>query len=356
MAKPEQVQKTIQLFEKLGSFLTEFLAIKSTEKKAFQNEMQHDLYQRISYAKHHNAWFTEEEIDYCLATWSHVLTKDNLGHWLAPYSLPHPKSARIGLVLAGNVPLVGLHDLLCALVAGHSVIAKYSSKDQLLMEWVVQFFIHEDPSFGAKIQLTKETLKGFDAVIATGSNNTARYFEYYFRNKPHIIRKNRNSAAILTGDETTADFSNLAEDIFRYFGLGCRSVSKLWVPKEYDFTAFFEGIYHKKTLLQHDKYTSNYDYNKAVYLMSSEKLLDNGFIILKQDQGLSSPIGCLFYEYYSSTQELEARLDAQQDSLQCVVGNTSFSRYIDTEFGTSQQPHLWHYADGIDTMDFLLKL
>lgn len=356
MAKPDKVQSTISSLQQLGNSLGEFLQEYSKENPSFKDELHFELKDHIHLAKHHNSWFTEEEVLFCLQSWSRALTKEKLNTWLAEYTFKEAASKRIGLVLAGNIPLVGLHDVICVLLSGNDVVAKYSSKDRLLIQWIVQFLIREDASFAKRIELTKDQLSNFDAVIATGSNNTARYFEYYFRNKPSIIRKNRNSIAVLSGKETVSDFANLAEDIFRYFGLGCRSVSKLMVPKDYDFTAFFEGIFHKKELLQHDKYTNNYDYNKAVYLMSSIKLFDNGFVILKEDKGMSSPIGCIFYEFYQTKEDLENWITQQQDHLQCVVGNPEFSPKIDTRFGQSQHPQLWDYADGIDTLKFLFKL
>jgi len=356
MAKPDQVKTTINSLVQLGKSLSEFVQNHTQQKSSFQDELQLELLQHIQFAKHHNAWFTEDEVLFCLKSWSEALTEEKLNQWLDRYAFTKVQPKRIGLVLAGNIPLVGLHDVICVLLSGNDVVAKYSSKDKLLIHWIVKFLIREDISFESRIELTKDQLKNIDAVIATGSNNTARYFEYYFRNKPHIIRKNRNSLAILTGKETSEDFTALAEDIFRYFGLGCRSVSKLMVPKGYDFVPFFEGIFHKKGLLHHDKYTNNYDYNKAVYLMSSVKLLDNGFVILKEDASHSSPIGCLFYEFYESKENLKNRIKHEREQLQCVVGDLGFLDQIDTAFGETQEPELWDYADGIDTLDFLLKL
>ena len=356
MAKPDRVQSTINSLIKLGESLHVFLEQNKLDDPIFEDELHQELALHVQNAKHHNAWFTEDEVLFCLNSWSKALTENNLNEWLKDYNFKDTEPKLVGLVLAGNVPLVGLHDIICVLISGHHVIAKYSSKDKLLIHWVAKFLIREDASFTSRILLTESQLKNFDAVIATGSNNTARYFEYYFRKKPNIIRKNRNSIAVLSGKETQEDFANLAEDIFRYFGLGCRSVSKLMVPKGYNFTSFYEGIFHKQTVLQHDKYTNNYDYNKAVYLMSSVKLFDNNFVILKEDQSLSSPIGCLFYEFYEDQQSLESWITHNEEKLQCVVGNQDFSPKINVAFGQSQHPQLWDYADGIDTLDFLLKL
>jgi hypothetical protein len=207
------------------------------------------------------------------------------------------------------------------------------------------------PEFENRIKFTEDRLSDFDAVIATGSNNTARYFEYYFKGKPSIIRKNRNSVALLTGKESKEELDALGEDIFRYFGLGCRNVSKLYVPKEYDFDNFFKAIYPWNTLLNSAKYANNYDYNKAVYLMSEFKLLENGFLILKKDESFGSPIATLFYEEYEDEKDLQEKLQQNKENLQCVVG-----REAEVDFGQTQHPKLWDYADGVDTLKFLEEL
>ncbi|MGB0880932.1 MAG: acyl-CoA reductase, partial [Polaribacter sp.] len=201
---------------------------------------------------------------------------------------------------------------------------------------------------------TEEKLENFDAVIATGSNNTARYFEYYFKNKPNIIRKNRNSVAILKGDETIQDFENLSDDIFSYFGLGCRSVSKLYVPKNYNFDTFFKGMYAKKEIISNVKYANNYDYNKAVYLMSEFDLLENGFLMIKEDESYSSPIATIFYEYYDNLIDLKIKLYEDREKIQCIVSKD----FIENEvaFGQTQNPNLWEYADGINTLKFLSSI
>jgi hypothetical protein len=197
-------------------------------------------------------------------------------------------------------------------------------------------------------------LEGFDAVIATGSNNTSRYFEYYFKKKPSIIRKNRNSVAVLNGKETTEDLIALGEDIFRYFGLGCRNVSKLFVPKGYEFKTFFEAIYEYKDVIFYERYANNYDYNKAVFLMSLYKLLDNEFLTLKEDASYSSPISSVFYEYYDTIEEIKTKLEEDAEQIQCVVSNNLIDNSI--SFGQTQKPMLWDYADNVDTIKFLLKL
>ena len=256
--------------------------------------------------------------------------------------------------MAGNIPLVGFHDFLSVLISGHKVLVKTSSNDQHLIKFLANYLISIEPELADRITFTDGKLENFDAVIATGSNNTARYFEYYFKNKPSIIRKNRNSIAILNGNESHEDLVNLGEDIFRYFGLGCRNVSKLFVPKGYSFDAFFRAIFEYQDVIHYEKYSNNYDYNKAVFLMSNFKLLDNGFLTLKEDSSYSSPISSIFYEYYDSLSDLKSRLKNDEDQIQCIVSNDLTENSI--AFGQTQKPKLWDYADNVDTLEFLISV
>jgi hypothetical protein len=255
--------------------------------------------------------------------------------------------------MAGNIPLVGFHDLISVLLTGNSALVKCASGDTLLLKYVAGRLVELEPGLGARIAFTTGKLGDFDAVIATGSTNTSRYFEYYFSKRPHIIRKNRHGVAVLTGEETGPELDGLAEDIFRYFGMGCRSVSKLYIPESYDFDPFFKACYRFKDLIDHQKYGNNYDYNKAVYLMSGSAMLDNGFLLLKEDAGIGSPIGTLFYETYTHRDRLLHKLRDEAEALQCVVGGSWIPGAI--PFGTAQKPGLGTYADGVDTVDFLLK-
>jgi len=231
---------------------------------------------------------------------------------------------------------------------------KTSSNDQYLIRFLARYLISVSPELDNYITFTNEKLENFDAIIATGSNNTARYFEYYFKNKPNIIRKNRNSVAILNGKESLSELENLGEDIFRYFGLGCRNVSKLFVPKGYDFDTFFKAIYKYGEVIYYEKYANNYDYNKAVFLMSNFKLLDNEFLTLKEDASYASPISSVFYEFYDNLEELQLQLDTNSDKIQCIVSNNLTKNSI--PFGQTQTPNLWDYADNIDTISFLTSL
>jgi len=250
--------------------------------------------------------------------------------------------------------LVGFHDFLTAYLADAKILIKLASNDQVLLPWILNFVqahTQEDPDH---VKVLEKINAPYDALIATGSDNTARYFEHYFGHKPNIIRKNRNSVAVITGKESTEMLQKLGEDIFRYFGLGCRSVSKIYVPEGYDFDTLFKALYGYRDLIEYEKYSNNYDYNKAVYLMSLFKILDNGFLIIKEDTGLTSPIGSLHFEYYQTLEKLEKELEAKSDLLQCIVGPAGFLNSIG--FGETQNPSLTDYADGVDTMDFILSL
>ncbi|SHG19754.1 Acyl-CoA reductase (LuxC) [Salegentibacter echinorum] len=340
-------------FIKLGEFLGEFTLInkdsakKDTRNNVFYNELNH----KISQAVHYNGWFTRDNVIFSLQQWSEALTKPNLDKWLKDYSLAPKTPKTVAVIMAGNIPLVGFHDFLSVLISGHHVLVKQSSNDKQLLPVIAAYLMDIAPEFEDRIHFSEEKLENFDAVIATGSDNTARYFEYYFSKKPSIIRKNRNSVAVLSGDENKKELEALGKDIFRYFGLGCRNVSKLYVPKNYDFKAFFEAIFPWKDLLNSAKYANNYDYNKAVYLMSDFKLLDNGFLVLKKDEGFGSPIASLFYEEYENKEKLQEILKRQEDKLQCVVGQS-----FEVDFGETQTPKLWDYADGVDTLKFLEEL
>jgi hypothetical protein len=260
----------------------------------------------------------------------------------------------VGLVLAGNIPLVGFHDFISVLLSGHKVAVKTSSNDQHLLPFLAKYMISVQPELEKYITFVAGKLENFDAVIATGSNNTARYFEYYFKDKPSIIRKSRNSVAVLDGNESEEQMIALGEDVFRYFGLGCRNVSKLFIPRNYNFDAFFGGMYPYHRVMKFEKYINNYDYNKAVFLMSNFDLLDNEFLIIKEDSSYASPISSVFYEYYDNLDDIKNKLQEDQEQIQCVVSNDLIENSV--SFGQTQKPKLWDYADNIDTINFLINL
>ncbi|MHA3787820.1 acyl-CoA reductase [Flavobacterium hauense] len=343
-------------FIALGKFLSQFHLDNSQPKDnvLHNTPFYENMLNLVQVSRSHNGWYTEEQVFFSLESWAEALTTENLDNWLSNYELDNIEPKTVGLVLAGNIPLVGFHDFLSVLITGHKALIKTSSNDQHLLPFLAKYLIAVEPEFADVITFTDGKLEGFDAVIATGSNNTARYFEYYFKNKPAIIRKNRNSAAILTGNESREELVGLGEDIFRYFGLGCRNVSKLFVPQGYDFKDFFEAIYEYKDVIFYDKYANNYDYNKAVFLMSNFKLLDNEFLTLKEDSGYASPISSVFYEFYDDLDTLKQKLETEQDQLQCVVSNKVTENSI--PFGQTQKPELLDYADNVDTIAFLSKI
>ncbi|MFD1162992.1 acyl-CoA reductase [Hwangdonia seohaensis] len=350
------LQQRINAFVKLGDFISQF----SNEAIQKKDNVEHNVLffdgfkHQLKLAEEHNGWFTEENIKFALKGWSDSLTLKNLTTWLQPYNLDAVNPKTIAIIMAGNIPLVGFHDFLSVLISGHRVLVKQSSNDKHLLPFLAKYLEYVEKDFKGKIEFTEEKLTDFDAVIATGSNNTARYFEYYFKGKPSIIRNNRNSVAVLNGNESQGDLENLSEDIFRYYGLGCRNVSKLFVPRNYKFDAFFEAIYHWHPIVEKAKYANNYDYNKAVYLMSEFDMLENGFFMIKEDASYTSPIATLFYEYYEDADQLKQKLKADAQQIQCVVSNG----FLDNEiaFGSTQKPQLWDYADDVDTIAFLTEI
>ena len=350
------IQNRIEAFSKLGDFLSQF-STKGIEKKEDIpfNELFFDGFKhQIKLAQENNSWFTKDNILHSLESWSNSLNYNNLNNFTSSVNLNIINPKTVAIVMAGNIPLVGFHDFLSVLISGHSVLVKQSSSDKHLLPFLAKYLEYTEESFKGKITFTEDKLTNFDAVIATGSNNTARYFEYYFKEKPNIIRKNRNSVAVITGKETIEDFEKLSDDIFQYFGLGCRSVSKLYVPKDYDFELFFNGMYNKKEIINNAKYANNYDYNKAVYLMSEFDLLENGFLMIKEDESYSSPIATIFYEYFDNEIDLKIKLHEDREKIQCVVAKGFLENEI--AFGQTQHPKLTDYADGVNTLEFLSKL
>ena len=344
------------VFVTLGRFLNQFAENNSNKDLSvpYTELFFEDFEQLIQLSQSHNGWYTPEQVYFSIQSWAKALTQENLDQWTSSYDFTTTESKTIALILAGNIPLVGFHDFISVLVSGHNVLVKTSSDDQHLLPFLAKYLITVEPQLANKITFVAGKLEGFDAVIATGSNNTARYFEYYFKDKPSIIRKNRNSVAVLNGQETKEQLIALGEDIFRYFGLGCRNVSKLFVPKGYSFDAFFEAIFEYQEVIHYEKYANNYDYNKAVFLMSNYKLLDNGFLTLKEDSSHASPISSVFYEYYDSLTEIEKRLESEAETIQCIVSNNLVQNSI--PFGQTQCPQLWDYADHVDTISFSLTI
>jgi hypothetical protein len=324
------LQQRINAFVKLGKFLSQFSS-EGFEKKDHieHNDLFFDGFKhQVKLAQEHNGWFSKENVLFSLNGWSNQLTDKNINKWIEKHNFDTENLKTIAIIMAGN--------------------------DKQLLPFLAKYLEYIEPKFKGRISFTEGRIENYDAVIATGSNNTARYFEYYFKDKPSVIRKNRNSLAILTGKESDDELIALSEDIFRYYGLGCRNVSKLFVPKDYDFQKFFKAMYHWNPIIHENKYANNYDYNKAVYLMSQFEMLENGFLMIKEDESLSSPIATMFYEYYETEETLKATLKDKSDAIQCVVS----SGFLDNEikFGQTQLPNLWDYADNVDTIAFSLTI
>lgn len=351
-----QLHQRINAFVKLGDFLSQF-SNEIIEKNDYieNNDLFFEGFKyQLKLAEEHNGWFTKENIAFAIKGWARSLTYDNLTTWLNPYNITDISQKQVAIIMAGNIPLVGFHDFLAVLISGHKVVVKQSSNDKHLLPYLAKYLEYVEPEFKGNITFTESKIENFDAVIATGSNNTARYFEYYFKGKPSIIRNNRNSVAVITGNETEEDFKNLSEDIFRYYGLGCRNVSKLFLPKNYNFDAFFNGMYHWNAIIDKAKYANNYDYNKAVYLMSEFDMLENGFLMIKEDASYASPIATIFYEFYNDLNQLKEKLKADESQIQCIVSSGFTENEI--AFGATQNPELWDYADSVDSIEFLLAI
>ncbi|MFS4455542.1 acyl-CoA reductase [Maribacter sp. 2304DJ31-5] len=349
-----QQDRKVKAFVKLGEFLAQFCEFINTSppSEAIHSKWHKRFDDGLRLAHLHNGWFTTENILYAFSQWADLLNEKNLINWLSGYDLDKNIKKTVALIMAGNIPLVGFHDLLVVLITGNKALVKMSSNDRILMPLLANYLEKTEPLLKGSVEFTEGKLTNFDAVIATGSNNTARYFEYYFGQRPNIIRKNRNSVAVLTGNENENELKALGEDVFRYYGLGCRSVSKVFVPKDYNFDAFFNAIFPFSEIVQQAKYANNYDYNKAVYLMSEFKILDNGFLILKEDNSYASPIASLFYERYESEESLKERLRNDKEHIQCIVASGFVPEEVN--FGKTQCPSLSDYADGLDTVEFLL--
>lgn len=300
-----------------------------------------------------NPWFTEESLRMAVSGLGLFLDEKKLKSWLSGYTLVDDKPPKkIALILAGNIPMVGFHDLLCVLIHGDIALVKLSSKDSVSMKWITGKLVEIDNRFADKI-IFADQLKSFDAVIATGSDNSARYFDYYFGKYPHIIRKNRTSVAILDGTESEREMKSLGTDVFSYFGLGCRNVSKLFVPSGYKFDALLKSWEPFKDIIHHHKYCNNYDYQKSVLLVTQTPFLDNGFIMIQESERLVSPISVLYFEYYSSGEALQEKINKVSDKLQCIVGKAAPAT---VNFGETQYPALGDFADQVDTMKFLESL
>lgn len=310
-------------------------------------------------SNHNNGWFTPANSLMALERMaSAFLQRAALEAWVKQYPAlleEQRPSKRVGLVLAGNIPAVGFHDVLCCFVAGHQALMKLSDKDKFLIPYLIEGLVAQDERAAAYFEPAL-MLKNFDGVIATGSNNSALYFKQYFEKYPHIIRRNRNAVGVLTGQETEAEFLELGKDIFTYFGLGCRSVSKIYVPEGYDFVPFLRTLDHYKNLHEHNKYRNNYDYNRSIYYINDVTHMLNDCLMVIEDKSLLSRISSLHYEAYANVEALKEELAARAEEVQCIVSQAPIGSLKTVPFGKSQLPSLADYADGVDTMAFLVAL
>lgn len=345
------ISQRIDVFAEIGRFLEQF---QTREEK--EHHLNNTFYARMQDAmarsKAQNGWFTDASLRQALAAWGRELTADNLQHWVSQYDFEEPVEPKtVAVVMAGNIPLVGFHDFLSVLLFGHRIQAKLSSDDKHLLPLIADILIELHPDFEERIDFV-ERVEQPDAVIATGSDNTARYFDYYFNKYPNIIRKNRTSVAVISGNEGEKELNALGADLFTYFGLGCRNVSKIYVPKDFNLDRIFGAIVGYADVGQNHKYANNYDYHRTIFMMNKEKFLENGFVIFREHEVLHTPISVIHYERYENEAALRTKLGAMDEEIQCVVGGNEG----DVPFGQTQAPALWDYADGVDTVAFLNNL
>ena len=298
-----------------------------------------------------NGWSTEENVRFACKAWGDALTAEAIGAWMSACPELGQGQRTVGLILAGNIPLVGLHDAICVFLSGHDARIKTSSQEPELIPALVMVLNHFLPGTAERLAITTGNLGEVDAVIATGSDNTARYFEHYFGHLPRIVRKSRVSVAVLDGSETDAQLAALSEDVFRYFGLGCRSVSQVLLPRDFDLDRLFGAFFPWKDIVHHKKYGNNYDYTRALWMLDRVPFLENGFLLMKEDAALASPVATLFYQRYDAPREAEEHLTAHAPRIQCVVRSEG-----GVPFGRAQHPGLADYADGVDTLRFLSAL
>lgn len=340
------IEKRIELLGQLGDFLLEEMTNKSGELSTI-------VYQTFI----ENKWFTETNQWAALeAIATKFLNRDLLKNWVKNYTITDSDypTKTVGIVMAGNIPLVGFQDWLCVFISGQKGQIKLSEKDKRLFPFLIKKLAEFDFQVWDYVHFT-ERLADFDAVIATGSNNTSRYFEQYFAKYPHIIRRNRNSVAVLDGSESMAELYALGTDIFTYFGLGCRNVTKLFVPKNYVFHPLLEATHEWKELAMHDKWLNNFDYSTTLFLLNKIPYLNNGCLILREEKTFQSRISTVHYEFYENDDQLLARLNEHRSEIQCIVGRKKLAGFDVLPFGETQKPGLSDYPDGVDIMQFLNK-
>lgn len=335
---------------KLGHFLEFFCSNNpEIEKNKFTLQLSKAIDDSISI----NPYFNKDNIIYNIKYWSKKLNKKDLNYLVQDYPLSK-KKINVGIIMAGNIPLVGFHDFICVFLSGHKSIVKLSNKDNKLFVIFHNFLINANKEIKKYIEISENIYRKFDAVIATGNNLSSRLFENYFEEIPKIIRNARYSIAVLNGHESDDDLKKLSFDIFMYYGLGCRNVSKLFLPLNYNFEKLIKSLREWKPMASNNAYRNNYTYNKAIYSINGNFYFDTGYILLKESNKIGSPIGTTFYSFYENEKDLKKSIANYADNIQCIVSNNIVENSID--FGSTQCPSIDDYADNINTMDFLLKL
>jgi len=339
------LNQRIEVFDLLSRDINRYLSDTNDPKATW-------LRSAVSQAQQRNGWFVEREVTRALAYWADALKGPSLKAWLEDYQIgdeiKHPQN--VGIIMAGNIPMVGMHDLVCVFLSGHKALVKCSSSDDVLLPALVTHMIELNANVNQNVQIILGKLEYYQAMIATGSNNTARHFQAYFGNKPHIIRRNRTGIAILDGSENSSDLEALMADALTYFGLGCRNVTKLFLPANFDLNLIFKASLPFAYLMSHNKYHNNYTYHKALMMLERKNILDNDLILLTESKQLYSPVSVINYEYYNGLEELNSKINDQLMDIQCVIGKNH------RPFGSAQSPRLRDYADGVDTLEFLLNL
>lgn len=343
----------IRALGSLGNHISNYCS----HPEASKSEKFPALHTAVLQSKAANPWFTSESIDAALEGICVFLNTNVLLLWAENNGIPENQRnpVTVGLVMAGNLPAVGFHDFISVIISGHKALVKLSSDDKFLIPAMFEILVDFEPEIKDQIRFTENRLTGIDAVIATGSDNSSRYFEFYFAKYPHIIRRNRNGIGLIQGDESKNDLQKFADDVFLFFGLGCRNISKVYLPAQYDPTDLFSGFEGHQMIGNHNKYFNNYEYNKAVYLINGIRHFDNGFLLLREENMISSPVAVLHYEYYEDQQLLKDWIKRDSDKIQVVV-SAKGSWPGSVPFGKAQKPEIDDYADGINTLDFLRNL
>jgi hypothetical protein len=350
------VEQRINAFVRLGAFMEEYRP-DSVTTAGKSRHLIALLGKSIEQSLKANPWFISQHIDHALFAIAKMLNRENLEAWISRYqsSLNQETKINIGVIMAGNIPAVGFHDFFCVLMSGARFTGKLSSDDLFLLPALAETLRFFEPAFSENIKFTTTRNLTSDAIIATGSNNTARYFEHQYGHLPHLFRRNRNGVAILTGKESVEQLTALAQDVFLHFGFGCRNVSKMYVPHDYNFFGLMEAFSETDYVAHHQHFMNSYRHVRALLRLQEVNFIENNFVILLENPAIASPVATIHYEHYNNIEELYARLALHQDQIQCVVGEPDVIPGV-ISFGETQQPQPGDYADGVDTMEFLIEV